>query len=182
MGQPKAPAGTVTTVFPAGGIIGLGKRVVLKVPVVGSVIGWVLGGNAEAKGDSGVSGAIMDVKDTSRLIKEGYQVCAEGQGHWFLGWKFRVVGLVAHASLSDHETFCIFCQRMENAETYEEWLEAASRVDELEGSNNWKAIDQSPFYDSELIRSRLQEMQRVSEFGQPFAQCHGRTCLVAADP
>jgi hypothetical protein len=55
----------------------------------------------------------------------------------------------------------ILQQRMEDAETYEDWLEAASRVDELEGSNNWKAIDQSPFYDSELVRSRLQEMQRV---------------------
>eukprot|EP00283_Hemiselmis_rufescens_P004916 CAMPEP_0173430848 /NCGR_PEP_ID=MMETSP1357-20121228/9163_1 /TAXON_ID=77926 /ORGANISM="Hemiselmis rufescens, Strain PCC563" /LENGTH=590 /DNA_ID=CAMNT_0014395255 /DNA_START=1 /DNA_END=1773 /DNA_ORIENTATION=+ len=49
---------------------------------------------------------------------------------------------------------------MEEACSYEEWLEAASALDELEGSNAWKAVDESPYYDSELIRQRLQEMQR----------------------
>ncbi len=74
MGQPKGCTGTVTTVLPRGGILGLGKRVVLKVPVVGSVIGWVLGANPETK-LALASGAVLDIKDATRLIKEGYQVC-----------------------------------------------------------------------------------------------------------
>mmetsp|Transcript_28388 Transcript_28388/g.66348 ORF Transcript_28388/g.66348 Transcript_28388/m.66348 type:complete len:683 (+) Transcript_28388:196-2244(+) len=51
-------------------------------------------------------------------------------------------------------------KKMESATCYEEWLDAASTLDELEGSNTWKAEDESPYYDSELIRQRLQEMQR----------------------
>lgn len=57
---------------------------------------------------------------------------------------------------------------MEVAQTYDEWLEAASALDDLEGSNNWKAIDESSYYDSELIRQRLQEMQRVSPVDAHF--------------
>lgn len=50
---------------------------------------------------------------------------------------------------------------MEDAATYEEWLQAASALDEMEGADSWKAQEESNYYDSELIRQRLQEMQRV---------------------
>jgi hypothetical protein len=53
-------------------------------------------------------------------------------------------------------------QKMDGATTYEEWLQAASALDELEGADQWKHKDESSYYDSELIRQRLQEMQRVS--------------------
>lgn len=58
-------------------------------------------------------------------------------------------------------------QKMDGATTYEEWLKAASALDELEGADNWKHKDESSYYDSELIRQRLQEMQRVG-FLTPF--------------
>ena len=53
-------------------------------------------------------------------------------------------------------------QKMDCATTYEEWLQAASALDELEGADQWKHKDESSYYDSELIRQRLQEMQRVT--------------------
>lgn len=52
-------------------------------------------------------------------------------------------------------------QKMETAETYEEWLEAATRLDELEGGSAWKRDPKSPHYDSERIQKRLNEMYKV---------------------
>ena len=52
-------------------------------------------------------------------------------------------------------------QLIENATTYEAWLAAAERLDELEGVWKWKQDPSSPHYDSRLIQERLTEMKRV---------------------
>mmetsp|Transcript_27809 Transcript_27809/g.66069 ORF Transcript_27809/g.66069 Transcript_27809/m.66069 type:complete len:99 (-) Transcript_27809:1713-2009(-) len=55
--------------------------------------------------------------------------------------------------------------KMETAETYEEWLEAATRLDELEGGSAWKRDPKSPHYDSERIQKRLNEMYKLEAEG-----------------
>jgi len=50
---------------------------------------------------------------------------------------------------------------MEEATTYEEWLAAAMKLDELQGAETWKRDPSSSFYDSRLIQERLSEMLRL---------------------
>uniref|UniRef100_A0A7S4KKZ0 PNPLA domain-containing protein n=2 Tax=Guillardia theta TaxID=55529 RepID=A0A7S4KKZ0_GUITH len=58
----------------------------------------------------------------------------------------------------DHERWYL---QMDNATSYNEWLEAARALDEIEGHDRWKAEDESELYDSKLIRDRLQDMRRL---------------------
>ena len=52
-------------------------------------------------------------------------------------------------------------QLLANATTYQAWLTAAEKLDELEGVGEWKKDPTSPYYDSRLIQERLVEMKRV---------------------
>ncbi|ORY94010.1 putative esterase of the alpha-beta hydrolase superfamily [Syncephalastrum racemosum] len=55
---------------------------------------------------------------------------------------------------------------MDHALTYEDWLKAATLLDELEGWNAWKQDPSSPDYDWELVQTRLEQLQHVRESGQ----------------
>ena len=50
---------------------------------------------------------------------------------------------------------------MDNATSYNEWLQAAQKLDEIEGHDRWKLQDESEFYDANLIRQRLEDMRRL---------------------
>lgn len=50
---------------------------------------------------------------------------------------------------------------MDNATTYSEWLEAAQKLDTIEGHDRWKLQDESDLYDANLIRQRLADMRRL---------------------
>eukprot|EP00292_Cryptomonas_paramecium_P004922 CAMPEP_0113701832 /NCGR_PEP_ID=MMETSP0038_2-20120614/24813_1 /TAXON_ID=2898 /ORGANISM="Cryptomonas paramecium" /LENGTH=513 /DNA_ID=CAMNT_0000625807 /DNA_START=203 /DNA_END=1741 /DNA_ORIENTATION=- /assembly_acc=CAM_ASM_000170 len=52
-----------------------------------------------------------------------------------------------------------------NATTYQAWLSAAEKLDELEGVWAWKNDPSSPYYDSRLIQERLNEMRRLQAEG-----------------
>ncbi len=52
---------------------------------------------------------------------------------------------------------------LHNAKTYQAWKEAAIEYDRLAGHNDWKEDDRSPYYDYELIRSRLKELREDRE-------------------
>lgn len=52
---------------------------------------------------------------------------------------------------------------IENAATYEEWYEASLEHDRISGAEEWKEIDRSPYYDYELIRSRLGQIRQARE-------------------
>jgi len=51
-------------------------------------------------------------------------------------------------------------QRMADAETYDQWCEAAQAHDELSGGKRWKRADQTRAYDFSQIRYRLDELRR----------------------
>eukprot|EP00291_Cryptomonas_curvata_P025997 CAMPEP_0172163532 /NCGR_PEP_ID=MMETSP1050-20130122/7323_1 /TAXON_ID=233186 /ORGANISM="Cryptomonas curvata, Strain CCAP979/52" /LENGTH=517 /DNA_ID=CAMNT_0012833731 /DNA_START=56 /DNA_END=1605 /DNA_ORIENTATION=- len=55
--------------------------------------------------------------------------------------------------------------QMDNATSYEEWLEAAYKLDEIEGHDKWKEDPNSPHYDSRFIQERLDEMRRLEREG-----------------
>lgn len=44
------------------------------------------------------------------------------------------------------------------AATYADWEAAAKELDDMEGNNEWKAVFDSPDYDAQLVRSRLQQL------------------------
>ncbi|KAG0171264.1 hypothetical protein DFQ28_002503 [Apophysomyces sp. BC1034] len=52
------------------------------------------------------------------------------------------------------------------ATNYEQWAEAASILDDLEGLDSWKRDPQSPDYDWELVQTRLHQLRRVRETNQ----------------
>lgn len=56
--------------------------------------------------------------------------------------------------------------RLEHAEGYDEWLESARLLDELEGSFEWKSEPASPHYDSKRIQQQLAEMTRLKAQGE----------------
>ena len=60
---------------------------------------------------------------------------------------------------------CVCVCRLECAESYEEWLEAARHLDELEGFNEWKREMASPYYDAKRIQQQLAEMTRLKADG-----------------
>jgi hypothetical protein len=51
--------------------------------------------------------------------------------------------------------------RLDGAETYVEWHNAAERLDELEGHNEWKRNPASPYYDWNLLRERLKNLNEL---------------------
>ena len=54
---------------------------------------------------------------------------------------------------------------MDNAESYEEWSEAAQAYDRLQGFDRWKAMDQSRRYDYRAIRFRLEQLRDLRARG-----------------
>jgi hypothetical protein len=67
-------------------------------------------------------------------------------------------------------TCLVLWQLLANATTYQAWLTAAEKLDELEGVGEWKRDPTSPYYDSRLIQERLIEMKRVIS---QFSSAHG---------
>jgi hypothetical protein len=49
--------------------------------------------------------------------------------------------------------------KMKSASMYDDWREAASALDDVQGNDRWKAIDASPDYDYELIQNRLSQLR-----------------------
>ncbi|KAI7907337.1 acyl transferase/acyl hydrolase/lysophospholipase [Cokeromyces recurvatus] len=47
------------------------------------------------------------------------------------------------------------------ATNYEEWCEAASMLDKIEGLDKWRTIMESPDYDWELIKTRLDQLREI---------------------
>ncbi|KAL0087683.1 putative esterase of the alpha-beta hydrolase superfamily [Phycomyces blakesleeanus] len=59
-----------------------------------------------------------------------------------------------------------YTKQLENATHYEEWAEAATMLDELEGLEKWKQDPRSPDYDWELVKTRLEQLRHIRESGQ----------------
>ncbi|KAI5124810.1 hypothetical protein M0805_005441 [Coniferiporia weirii] len=51
--------------------------------------------------------------------------------------------------------------KLRAARTYEEWKETAGALDEYLGFDEWKAIDEDPFYDWSLVRKVLNSLRRL---------------------
>ncbi len=49
------------------------------------------------------------------------------------------------------------------AVTYEEWHAACAEHDRISGADEWKEVDHSPYYDYELIRTRLSEIRQARQ-------------------
>jgi len=47
------------------------------------------------------------------------------------------------------------------AESYEDWMAAASELDTLEGNDNWKNEDESLEYDAALVKARLDQLDEA---------------------
>ena len=60
-------------------------------------------------------------------------------------------------------------QRMENAETFAEWKEAAEEHDALSGAEEWKKREHSDRYDYATIRERLREIRKARDAGDDRA-------------
>lgn len=52
---------------------------------------------------------------------------------------------------------------IKNAANYDDWYAACREHDRLSGADEWKEVDQSPYYDYELIRSRLAEIRQARQ-------------------
>ncbi|KAK4555121.1 Lipase 5 [Recurvomyces mirabilis] len=55
--------------------------------------------------------------------------------------------------------------RLQGAKTYEEWQAAATRLDELEGAEEWKAKDECEDYDVDFVKDRLASLQAANQRG-----------------
>ncbi|MCJ1394261.1 hypothetical protein MMC18_007139 [Xylographa bjoerkii] len=51
--------------------------------------------------------------------------------------------------------------RLRSATTYDDWKNAATNLDELEGNNAWKTIDESAEYDDRLVEARLRQLDEA---------------------
>jgi NTE family protein len=65
-----------------------------------------------------------------------------------------------HHARSDGQKVKKLHQGLQSANDYQEWKEIAQTLDSLEGLNQWKQDNSSPYYDSELIASRLIRLRR----------------------
>ncbi|KAI8049122.1 putative esterase of the alpha-beta hydrolase superfamily [Gilbertella persicaria] len=50
---------------------------------------------------------------------------------------------------------------LKTATSYEEWAEAANILDEMDGFNEWKRELESPDYDWELVKARLDQLRKI---------------------
>jgi len=57
----------------------------------------------------------------------------------------------------------IFERKMAEAETYEDWREAALSFDERNGLDHWKQSRKSKLFDHTTIRARLERLQILRE-------------------
>ncbi|KAG1139955.1 hypothetical protein G6F37_010344 [Rhizopus arrhizus] len=55
---------------------------------------------------------------------------------------------------------------LKTATSFEDWSEAASELDELEGLNEWKEKMDSPDYDWELIKARLDQLREIRKLNK----------------
>lgn len=62
------------------------------------------------------------------------------------------------AKVRREERIQILNVRLKNAETMEQWKEAAEELDELEGNKSWKEDNTFDGFDAELIEARLREL------------------------
>lgn len=51
--------------------------------------------------------------------------------------------------------------KLRAARTYDEWKEAALALDEYLGFDEWKAIDEDPYYDWRLVRKVLKSLKTL---------------------
>eukprot|EP01133_Synstelium_polycarpum_P007250 gene7250-8428_t len=54
---------------------------------------------------------------------------------------------------------------MKQSATYQEWASLAKELDIVEGKETWRGIDESPYYDSKLIRFRLVNLRLLANKG-----------------
>ena len=70
--------------------------------------------------------------------------------------------------------------KMESAESYEAWREAALEHDSVSGNEVWKHREESKSYDNAEIRSRLDQLKTLREAGDDmgllFALCEWVRC------
>ena len=64
-------------------------------------------------------------------------------------------------------------QGMRKAKTYEEWVEAATKLDEYLGFNEWKEIEEDSYFDHILVNLRLVPL--------PAKLTPGQTCKTHSD-
>ncbi|KAL8687808.1 MAG: hypothetical protein Q9218_006125, partial [Villophora microphyllina] len=51
--------------------------------------------------------------------------------------------------------------KLRQATNSTDWQDSATELDELEGNNDWKGIDQSPDYDADLVLARLKQLDEA---------------------
>src|SRR5690625_7458774 len=56
-------------------------------------------------------------------------------------------------------------EKIQYAEDYASWRQACLEHDQLSGAEEWKARDRSSDYDYQLIRNRIQHIERTRERG-----------------
>ncbi|EFA81484.1 hypothetical protein PPL_05472 [Heterostelium album PN500] len=56
-------------------------------------------------------------------------------------------------------------EKMKNSDSYLEWSNWAKELDVLDGKEEWRSVDESPYYDSKLIRFRLANLRLLSQKG-----------------
>ena len=50
---------------------------------------------------------------------------------------------------------------LKTASNYEEWCDAATKLDEIDGLDKWKREMSSPDYDHELVKTRLDQLRNI---------------------
>ena len=57
---------------------------------------------------------------------------------------------------------------MSNATNFASWRRAAQDLDKINGIDSWRSIDASPFYDHELLRKRIDDINALMNAGDTF--------------
>ncbi|KAG9294700.1 hypothetical protein G9A89_008179 [Geosiphon pyriformis] len=70
-----------------------------------------------------------------------------------------------NSAISPHNPEMEYKRRLETAEDYDQWAEAATKLDQLQGKDVWKHNPASPDYEYDLLQTRFLELQRVRKRG-----------------
>ena len=108
--------------------------------VVGLVLGWLRGAPPHRAKHGSPAGGGVNGQSLSNVVQ----------------WKSRRKAQVVYRESRD-----LWYTRMSEALTYDEWHLAAERLDEIDGHLEWKNIDASAHYDSNLLRERLRQVQQM---------------------
>ena len=61
------------------------------------------------------------------------------------------------------QPFLYYDQLLHKSTNYEQWEAAGHQLDTISGNDRWKETDESPFYDSMLLKDRLGLLRKAHE-------------------